>query len=64
MEQLMATVDLRPVRNFSYRPLGAFRLFLALLVVFQHYALWVYGFAPPFETGKSLSSCSFSYRDL
>jgi hypothetical protein len=28
MEQLMGTADPRPVRNFSYRPLGAFRLFL------------------------------------
>jgi peptidoglycan/LPS O-acetylase OafA/YrhL len=52
MEQLMGTTDPPPVRNFGYRPLGAFRLFLALLVVFQHYALWVYGFAPPIETGN------------
>jgi peptidoglycan/LPS O-acetylase OafA/YrhL len=48
----VATTYPHPVRKLNYRPLGTFRLLLALLVVFQHYARWVYGFAPPIETGN------------
>ena len=48
----MATAYPHPVRHLNYRPFGALRLFLALLVVFQHYARWVWGFAPPIETGN------------
>ena len=42
----------------DYRPLGTFRLFLALLVVFQHYVQWVFPGAVqravmPFEPGST-----------
>ena len=42
----------------GYRPLGTFRLFLALLVVFQHYVQWVFPGAVqravmPFEPGST-----------